>query len=417
LRFCEKIAITPHSLYEEVFMRVFFCLLLAGIFLPGSLALGDTFVNTQSGLSYHGYATGKEDNGLSDVNTIEKGIVKINLSQFKITRDKTGRNNTVELISIPSDIVLGMEANAFEKAVGQAASKGPLFILIEIDTPGGRVGLVMRMCSAIVKTSSSSCDVYAYVKGGSNGGAYSGGAVVALACNKIYMSPGTAIGAATIISRNSEGKPVDIRQTLGQTVGEKMSSAWRNYLASLAENSGRPAILAKAMENKDIEAIEVNENGKRVFIESVNKKPDQTIVKTWSKRDSLLTLSAQEAVDCGIADKIYNNRQDLLADHNAVSAQVICDESMAKARELCQRIEKSIKRIDASVDLGVKRLKATHSRASALRAMRGLINDAQFVLGLKKKFGEDVPVDEQNVQEFLNSVQAEYDALRTANRP
>jgi len=398
-------------------MRVFLCLLLAGIFLPGSFASGDTFVNTQSGQLYHGYATGKEDNGLSDINTVEQGIVKINLSQFKVTRDRTGRSNTITVLSIPDEIILGMETNAFEKAVKDAASKGPLFILIEIDTPGGRVDLVMRMCSAIVKTSSSSCDVYAYVKGGSNGGAYSGGAAVALACNKIYMSPGTAIGAATMISRNSEGKPVDIKQVLGQTVGEKMSSAWRNYLASLAENSGRPAVLAKAMENKEIEAIEVNENGKRVFMESVNKKPGQTIVKTWSKRDSLLTLSAQEAMDCGIADKIYNNRQDLLADYNAVSAQVISDESMAKARELCQRIEKSLKRIDASVDLGIKQLKATHSRSAALKAMRGLINDAQFVLGLKKKFGDDVPVDEREVQEFLNAVQAEYDALRTANRP
>jgi hypothetical protein len=206
---------------------------------------------------------------------------------------------------------------------------------------------------------------------------------------------------------------VDIKQVLGQTVGEKMSSAWRNYLASLAENSGRPAVLAKAMENKEIEAIEVNENGKRVFIETMNKKADEAVVKTWSKKGSLLTLPAQDAVECGMADKIYNSRQDLLADQNALSAQIISDESMAKARELYQRIEKSIKRIDASVDLGLKRLEATQSRGQALKALKGLINDAQFVLGLKKKFGDDVPVDEERVQSFLNSAQAEYDALRT----
>ena len=396
-------------------MRVVFCFLLAGIFLAGGFANGDTFVNTQNGQTYHGYAyaTGKEDSGgLSEVNTVEQGPVKLNLGQFKAIRDRTGRSNTVAILTIPDEIALGMETNAFEKAVKDAASKGPLFILIEIDTPGGRVDLVMRMCSAIVKTGSN-CDVYAYVKGGSNGGAYSGGAAVALACNKIYMSPGTAIGAATIISRNEEGKPVDIKQVLGQTVGEKMSSAWRNYLASLAENSGRPAVLAKAMESKEIEAIEVNENGKRVFIEAMNKKPDEAVVKTWSKKGSLLTLPAQDAVDCGMADKIYNSRQDLLADQNALSAQIISDESMAKARELYQRIEKSIKRIRASVDLGLKRLDATQSRGQALKAMKGLINDAQFVLGLKKKFGDDVPVDEEEVQSFLNSAQAEYDALRT----
>jgi hypothetical protein len=46
--------------------------------------------------------------------------------------------------------------------------------------------------------------------------------------------------------------------------------------------------------------------------------------------------------------------------------------------------------------------------------MKSLISDAQFVLGLKRKFGDDVPVDEQKVQNFLNSVQAEYDALKVA---
>jgi membrane-bound ClpP family serine protease len=395
-------------------MRNLFCLLLISVFLPGGFAAADTFVNSQTGQTYHGYATGNENAGLSDVNTVEQGIVKLNLSQFKKTRDRAGRNNTVAVLTIPQEIVLGMETNAFEKAVKEAASKGPLFILLEIDSPGGRVDLTKRMCSAIIET--SNCDIYAYVKGGDSGGAYSAAAAISLACNKIYISPGTAIGAATIISMNNEGKPVDVKQALGQTVGEKMSSGWRNYLASLAENSGRPGILAKAMEDKDIEAIEVNENGKRVFIESVNKKPDDVIVKTWSKKGSLLTLTAEEAVNCGMADKIYANRQDLLADQNALSAQVISDESMAKARELYQRIEKSLKRINASVNLGVKKLDATQSRGQALKAMKGLINDAQFVLGLRKKFGDDVPVDEEKVQSFLNSVQAEYDALRAASQ-
>lgn len=395
-------------------MRNLICFLLTGVFLAGGLASADTFVNTQTGQTYHGWATGNENAGLSDVNTVEQGTMQLNLSGFKITRDRAGRNNTVVLLSVPDEIALGMETNAFEKAVKDAAAKGPLFILIDIDSPGGRVDLAMRMCSAIIKA--TNCDTYAYVTGGDHGGAYSAAAAVSLACDKIYMAPGTVIGAATLISRDRTGKPVDIRQSLGQNVGEKMSSAWRNYLAALAEDNNRPAVLVRAMENKDIEAIEVNDNGKRLFIEAVNKKPDQQVVKTWSKKGSLLTLTAEEAVDCGIADKVYNNRQDLLADHNALSAQIIPDESTAKARELYQRIEKSLRRIRASVDLGVKRLDATQSRGQALRAMKGLINDAQFVIGLKKKFGDDVPVDEDEVQSFLNTVQADYDALRVSGQ-
>lgn len=393
-------------------MKVLTYFSLIIIVIPVSIAAADTFVGDQN--LYHGFITGNQHDGLSEVNTVEKGLISLNLNNFKITRNRIGRSNTVALLTIPGPIELGMETNAFEKAIKTAASKGPLFILIEIDSPGGRVDLAMRMCSAITET--ANCDVYAYVKGGNHGGAYSAAAAVSLACNKIYMKPGTVIGSATIITEDSEGKPIDLKKALGDTVSEKFRSGWRNYLASLAERNNRPGILVKAMESKDIEVVEVNENGKRVFIESVNKKPGQTVVKTWSKRDSLLTLPANDAVECGIADKLFESRQELLQDQNATTAQIIPDESMAKARELYQRIEKSLKRIDVSIDLGVKQLKATQSRPQALKAMRGIINDAQFVLGLKKKFGDDVPVDEEKVQTFLNAVQAEYDALRTSGR-
>jgi membrane-bound ClpP family serine protease len=393
-------------------MRIIVYLLLIIIFLPVELAIADTFVNAQTGQTFHGYATGNEITGLSDVNTTEKGLTKLNLNQFKVNRDRIGRNNTVAVISVSSEIILGMETRAFENALRDAASKGPLFILIEIDCPGGRIDLAIRMCSAIQKT--TNCDIYAYITGGIWGGAYSGATAVSLACNKIFMAPGTVIGAATVITIDETGKPVELKKVLGDTIGEKMRSGWRNYLASLADNHNRPAALARAMENKDIEVVEVNENGKRVFVEAMNKKPDEKIVKTWSKAGMLLTLTANEAVECGMADKLYANRRGLLADFNAVSAQIISDTTMEEARKLYARIEKSLEKINASVDLGMKQYQATQSRGQAMKAMRSLMSDAQFVLGLKRKFGDDVPIDERKVQKFLNSVQAEYDALKTS---
>lgn len=382
---------------------------LAILLLSVTSASADTFVNSETAETYHGYATGKENAGLSEVFTTEKGVINVNLNQFKVTPDRTGRNNAVALLEIPAQIALGMETTAFEDAIKDAVSKGPLFILIEIDSPGGRVDFAIRMCTAIADV--KNCDVYAYINGGSNGGAYSAGAAIAMACDKIYMAPGTALGAATLISMNEEGKPVDIKEVLGEKVGEKMSSGWRNYLASLAENNNRPTVLARAMEDKDIEALEITRDGKKVFVDSVNKKPTDTVVKTWSKKGSLLTLPAKEAVECGMADKIYGNRQDLLQAYDATTAEILPDKSMEKARKLREKIERSIKKINASVDLGVKQLQATQSRAQALKAMRSLINDAKFVIGLKKKFGDDVPIDEEIVQSFLNSVQAEYDSL------
>jgi len=392
-------------------MRIVFYLSLIWVLLPVGLAGADTFVNVQNGESFHGYVIGETISGTADVNTTEKGLIKLNLSQFKITRDRMGRNNIVTVLSVPGMIELGMETRAFETAIKDAAARGPLFILIEIDSPGGRVDLAMRMSSAIQKV--TNCDTYAYInRGGSYNGAYSAAVAVALTCDKIYMAPTTVIGAATVITMNEEGMPVEIKKVLGETIGEKIGSAWRNYLASLATSHNRPAALAKAMEDKDIEVVEINKKGKRIFIESINEASDDVVVKTWSKKGELLTLTAAEAVDCGMADKLCANRQELLQDQNAVSAQIICDTSMEEARKLCARIEKSLEKIYASVDLGIKQINATQSRGQAMKAMRGLITDARFVLGLKRKFGDDVPIDEKMVQDFLNSVQAEYDALK-----
>jgi len=107
------------------------------VFLPCIFA--DTIVNTVTSETYHGYLTGKESAGLADVNTTEKGLIKVNKSHLKITRDSTGRNNSFALFEICDSIMAGMETTAFEEALKKAASAGPQFILIEIDSPGGRV--------------------------------------------------------------------------------------------------------------------------------------------------------------------------------------------------------------------------------------------------------------------------------------
>lgn len=394
-------------------MKILFYFSMMFVVFVGSIN-ADTIVNTKTGETYHGYLTGLQNAGLSDVNTVEKGLMHINLTQYKVTRDRTGRNNLVVVISEPDAIMLGMETSAFEDALKQAAARGPLFIIIEIDSPGGRTDLCKRMCATVKGI--TNCDTFAYINGGSHGGAYSAAAVLSMSCDKIYMAPGTVIGAATVITMDANGTPTDLKKVLGETVGEKMHSAWRNYMASMAESRNRPAVLALAMENKDLEVVEVNESGKRVFKDAVNKKPNETVVKTWSKKGELLTLPANEAIGCGMADKIYANRQDLLADHNALDAQIVCDETMEKSRELYKKIDQKLKKLDASIDLGLKRFDATQSRVQAMKALKSIIYDAQYALSMKKRFGDDIPINEEKVQDFLNDAQAVYDSIRTAHR-
>ena len=114
------------------------------------------------------------------------------------TRDNLGRNNKVIVVPVDDAIMNEIETDAFEKAIADSSQEGPLLILVEIDTPGGRVDLAQRMCTAITKD--ADCNVIAFIKGGKYGGAISAGAAVALSCNKIYMANNTVIGAATLVT-------------------------------------------------------------------------------------------------------------------------------------------------------------------------------------------------------------------------
>ncbi|OQA00315.1 MAG: hypothetical protein BWY69_01764 [Planctomycetes bacterium ADurb.Bin401] len=170
------------------------------------------------------------------------------------------------------------------------------------------------------------------------------------------------------------------------------------------------------MAYKDIEVVEVNENGKKRIIDASEKKPESKVVKVWSKKGEILTLPAKDALECGMADKIFLSRLDLLEHHNFASAQVITDDSIAEARKMYDKIDKRIDDLIVSMDLGVKRFETTRSRVQAMKALKGLIYDAKFALSMKKRFGDDVKIDEDEVQDFLNDAQAVYESIRSYRR-
>lgn len=282
------------------------CLML----LVFSLACpADTFTHRKSGEVLHGYATSQVKDNRTAVHTRQKGVVELNLAEWKVAADREGRNNKVIVLTLDDAIMFEIETAALEKAIVEVADEGPLFVLLEIDTPGGRIDFAQRICAAIA--GARNCQVVGFVRGGRYGGAISAGAAVAFACDKIFMAGNTVIGAATAFALSQKG-PQDFKEAYGEDIGEKFSSAWRAKLASLAEQNGRPGLLARAMIDKDIEVIEVSDGGNRLFIEPVNKKQAQNVVHTWSKKGSLLTLTAAEAVGCGIADKVVSSRRELV---------------------------------------------------------------------------------------------------------
>jgi len=145
------------------------------------------------------------------------------------------------------------------RAVSEAQAAGAAAVILDIDTPGGRVDAAERMVSAIT---AATIPVYAFV----NPRAYSAGAMVALAAgNGIWISPIGVLGAAT---------PVDGQGTKGS---EKIVSAMRAAFRSLAEANGLDPRLAEGMVDETIDIPGIKPAGQ------------------------LLTLSAAEALEHGFA--------------------------------------------------------------------------------------------------------------------
>jgi membrane-bound ClpP family serine protease len=388
-------------------------LMLVAAVLQGIIA-ADTFTHRTKDIVYHGFAKQQLKNDKNVIITPEQGPVEINSAEYDVAYNATGRNNMVSLLTIADEILYDYETKAFEEGIVEEADKGPLFILIEIDTPGGEVDLCKRLCAAI--TALRFCPTVAYIKGGKNGGAYSAGAAVSLACDKIYMAPATSIGAATSIAVMEDGQVLDMKEAFGDTVGEKFSSAWRSYFASLAQRSNHSGAIARAMVDKDISVIEVQRDGQALYVESKDKRPSDTIVRTLCKPGELLTLSASEAVACGVASGVAESRQVLLAEEKVPNAPVVESQTQLDAKEEFEKVVRKFNTLVERLDLKFKEIKAKSesrslTRRQAMRDFEAIIKNAEYLLKLKRTY-PDIPYEEETLIGAINSYKAEYNAIK-----
>ena len=388
-------------------IKAVFAFTLALIVPLAGVCFSDTFTNYRTKEELHGYVTNEVEGVKKSVYTQEKGLIKLDLSEWLTLRNNYGRNNKVVVLPVENPILYEIETDAFEKAIKAEANEGPLFILVEIDTPGGRVDLAQRMCAAIIGI--DNCQVIAFIKGGKYGGAISAGAAVALACNEIYMTNNTVIGAATLVVDSksmAKDEDKDKKKSYTEVVNEKMSSVWRAYLASLAQQNNRPGLLARAMVDSSIEVVEVNDASNRLFIEPVNKKPGQQVIRQWNKPGSLVTLTAQEAVECKIADGLVNSRQDiLLMLGNAGDVNVVIDKKIANAKRELDMVTRRVDGIRASLDLKIKQFQLAKTAPKAMGILNGARQDFEDLKGLAKKY-PDLHIDVEAIEEELNSIKA-----------
>lgn len=379
-----------------------------------SILSADTFQHRFENIVYTGYATHKTNNGLNVVITREKGQIELNLTDYRIEFNEQGRNPIVSVLAIDDEIAYEYAVKSFEAAIIEEADKGPLMILIELDTPGGRVDLAKRICAAI--TGIRYCKTIGYIKGGKNGGAFSAGAAVALACDKLYMAPETSIGAAAMIATTEAGLTMDMKQAFGETVGEKYNAAWRNYLASLAQENNRPGILAKAMADMDISVVEVKRNGQQLFLDPQEQQASDVFVRTISRKGELLALPAADAVALHIADGAADSIQSLLSQVGYPHAKLENSERLIAAKEDFEKALRRFDQLNEKLDLKFKEIAAKSqrnalTRSQAVRDLDELARNAEYLLRLKRSY-PDIPVSEEEILQLVNDIKAESKSIK-----
>ncbi|MBK1441971.1 nodulation protein NfeD [Parapedobacter sp. ISTM3] len=146
-----------------------------------------------------------------------------------------------------------------KNAFAQAEQAKVDLVLIEMNTFGGMVNFAD---SIRVRILDSSVKTVVFI----NHNAASAGALIALATDRIYMSKGSSIGAASVVDQS------------GQVLPEKHQSYMRGLMRATAEAKGRDPKIAEAFVDPDVDLPHIKPAGK------------------------VLTLTSSEAVDVRLAE-------------------------------------------------------------------------------------------------------------------
>ncbi|MGI6718590.1 MAG: NfeD family protein [Bacteroidales bacterium] len=179
-------------------------------------------------------------------------------SIFNTSKDTNDTNNKVYVIELKDDI--GPHTNKKIKLGFDEAQKEKVaLIVINLNTYGG---IVIDADSIRTRILNSNIPVYAFIENN----AISAGALIAIACDSIYMKSGSNIGAATVVNQTGEAMP------------DKYQSFMRSMMRSTAEANNRNPDIAQAMVDPDVEVPGISEKGK------------------------VLTLSTEEAIRYGFCE-------------------------------------------------------------------------------------------------------------------
>lgn len=187
---------------------------------------------------------------------------------------------------IPVETEIDLSAfHHFKQGERKALESGADLLLVRLNTYGGALDAADSIRTALLRCP---LPTVAYV----DVNAASAGALIALACDSVYMSPAASMGSATVV--NGAGEPMP----------EKYQSYMSTIMRATAEHHGRKTVG-----------------------DSTVWRRDPAIAASMVNPEVSVSLTASQAVDCGYADGIAPNLEAVLADLDMAGAEVSYYES------------------------------------------------------------------------------------------
>lgn len=168
----------------------------------------------------------------------------------------------------------------------EATEKGADYVFIHMNTYGGQVDMADSIRTALLNYPKP---VMVFI----DNQAISAGALIAIACDSIYMRPGGSIGAATVVDQT------------GKQVPDKYQSFMRGMMRATAETHGKKPVI---------------ENGDTVYVWHRNPDIAQSMVdpkinvEGVSDTGSVLTLTTLEAINLGFCEGQVNSIYEAIAE-------------------------------------------------------------------------------------------------------
>ncbi len=228
-----------------------------------------------------------------------KKIILLLLLFIQVTQidaQDTEVNHTKKIIrlNIKEDIMPAAWRHT-QKAFALAEKEKADYILIHMNTYGGLVNIADSIRTKILN---SPIPVLAFI----DNNAASAGALIAIACDSIYMRPGANIGAATVVNQTGEAMP------------DKYQSYMRATMRATAEAHGKDTII-----NGNDTTYRWIRDPKIAEAMVDPRKKIQGIIDSGE----VLTFTANEAVKNGYCEGIAENIEEVLQEAGINDYEII----------------------------------------------------------------------------------------------